>query len=172
MQKKRDRKQLELLEAELSEVDSPKLAQLKAPPKPTNRGGFLSEDLRCVPFGDTNIFDLTINIMDGILDSLPFETACMQSGARPEEVRQLMDANIPVARALNYAYASNALKWIKKLESSGDWKATAYYLEHGVPTIFGDAKPIAVPRVETKVSTKNNVQDLSDEELLAIIGGQ
>lgn len=138
----------------------------------------LPTHLKCVPINTTNAYDLTLAVTRAILDAIPFATACMMAGATVEEVATLADEHRPVAMALNYAYAQNIKEWVEKLKTSKDWKAAAFYLERGVPTLFGEARSTGrgalVPTIrDMREARRDKVLDyrnMTDAELIEAAG--
>lgn len=136
----------------------------------------LPKYLKCVPICDTNAYDLTLAVVQGLLDGIPFSTACMSAGVTVDEISTLADEHRPVSRALNYAYAQNIKKWVRKLDQ-GDQRAAMFYLERGVPTLFGEARSTGAGALlpQTKdvrsTSSKNiDYKNLTDAQLAELLG--
>lgn len=131
--------------------------------------------LKTVPLGDSNAFLVTMALVNALLEGIPFSTACMMSGFTESEIAAVADEHRPVARALNYAYAVNLRSWIQKLRQ-GDQKAAMFYLERGVPTLFGEARSVGkgalLPSISDVRSDKksHDYKNLSDAELVALAG--
>ena len=131
--------------------------------------------LKTVPLGDSNAYLVTMALSEALLEGIPFSTACMMSGFTEAEIAQVADQHRPVARALNYAYAVNLRAWINKLKQ-GDQKAAMFYLERGVPTLFGEArstgKGALLPTVKDirKEGTNRDYKNLTDAELVELAG--
>ena len=131
--------------------------------------------LKTVPLGDSNAFRVTMALVDALLEGIPFSTACMMSGFTENEIAQVADDHRPVARALNYAYAVNLRTWIQKLKQ-GDQKAAMFYLERGVPTLFGEARSLGkgalLPTIKDvrSDSKSHDYKNLTDAELVALAG--
>lgn len=139
------------------------------------RPNVLPAYLRTVPLGDSNAYLVTMALVDALLEGIPFSTACMMSGFTEAEIAEVADQHRPVARALNYAYAVNLRSWIDKLKK-GDQKAAMFYLERGVPTLFGEArsagKGALLPSISDVRSDKksHDYKNLTDAELVALAG--
>lgn len=137
--------------------------------------GVLPQYLKTVALGDSNAYLVTMALVDALLDGIPFSTACMMSGFTESEIAKVADEHRPVARALNYAYAVNLRSWINKLKQ-GDQKAAMFYLERGVPTLFGEARSVGkgalLPSVKDVRSEGNSkdYKNLTDAELVELAG--
>lgn len=116
--------------------------------------------------------------MVGVLCStgLDVNTSAMHCGFIPAEMTSAMERHPSVLRALNRAWATNVAWWVRRIREAaekGDLKATQFYLERSLPSLFAEVKALArkdLPPMRSAAVTPESgpVENLSDEELIRL----
>jgi hypothetical protein len=110
---------------------------------------------------------------------LDVNSCAMHCGFIPAEITVAMERHPAVLRALNRAWATNVAWWVRRLRDAaerGDLKATQFYLERSLPSLFAEVKALArkdlPPMRSAAVAPQAGcVEDLSDEELVRLAEG-
>ena len=111
---------------------------------------------------------------------LDVNTAAMHCGFIPAEITTAMERHPEVLRALNRAWATNVAWWVRRIRDAaerGDLKATQFYLERSLPSLFAEVKALArkdLPPMRSAAVTPQHggcVEDLTDEELVRLAEG-